>query len=69
MATLNEKPIAAIQELILMRHDIGIVRDRVNKELDGLIGRIDQLLPPQDNAITLRYKNYTKKDWQDFLSF
>ncbi len=64
----NPKPPSdTIQELILMRMSIKAIRDRMNEDLDAMADQINRLLPPEDDSRHQRYKNFTSKDWSDFL--
>lgn len=57
----------AHQELINLRLNLIAIRDQVNQNLDGILERINRLLPPDDSTRYLKYKNYSKKDWHEYL--
>lgn len=66
---IQESKLDRDTELILMRHSIKVLRDSINSNLDEMLDRINRLLPPEDSLRCIKYKNYTKKDWGDFLAF
>ena len=61
--------IDTVQELILMRHSIRAIRERLNEDLDAMAKQIERLLPPPDTERSRRFKNFTKKDWHKYLRF
>ena len=64
----NEK-LNTIDELALMRMEIKAMRGYLNDSLDALLDKVDRLIPPEDQLRYTKYKNYSKKDWHDFLDF
>lgn len=54
-------------ELVLLRHSIKAIRDRVCEDLDAMDDRIMRLLPAETDNRNLRYRQFTKKDWATFL--
>jgi hypothetical protein len=56
------------QELNLMRMNVKATRDRINQDLDTLIGRITILLSTEEDSQTQRFKNFTTKDWRNALN-
>jgi len=61
------KKAATHQELINLRLNLMAVKDQVNQNLDGILERINRLLPPDDGARSLKYKNFSKKDWHEYM--
>jgi len=60
---------STIEELALMRMSISAMREQINQSLDGMLDQINRLIPPEDSNRCIKQKNYTKKDWADFLEF
>jgi len=65
----SSRNVDTLQELVLMRHSIRTIRDRVNEDLDAMVEQINRLIPSEDGAQARRFKNFTKKDWKKFLTF
>lgn len=52
-----------------MRHSLKAIRERLIEDLDAMDDQIERLIPPEDNLRSNRFKNFTKEDWQKFLTF
>ena len=50
-----------------MRMSIKAIRDRTNEDLDAMVDFINRLLPQEETDEQRRFKNFTSKDWGDFL--
>ena len=52
-----------------MRMSIQAMREHFNANLDAMLDQINRLIPPEDQGRYLKYKNFSKKDWHNFLEF
>jgi len=55
------------QELVLMRMNIKAMKERLCQDLDAIAARLDSLLPAEDAMRYQKFKNYTSKDWRNYL--
>jgi hypothetical protein len=55
------------QELVLMRMNIQAMKERLCQDLDAMASRLDRLLPSEDPMRYQKFKNYTPKDWRNYL--
>ena len=61
-----EKP-KTIQDLKNLKLQIDGFRQQVNQDLDTILKKIDNLLPPLDEAKYQKFKNYVPEDWRVYL--
>jgi hypothetical protein len=50
-----------------MRMNIQAMKERLCLDLDAMAARLDSLLPPEDAMRYQKFKNYTPKDWRNYL--
>jgi len=50
-----------------MRMNIQALKERLCQDLDAMAERLDRLLPPQDGLRYQKFKNFTSKDWANYL--
>ena len=65
----NNSDKSTAEELALMRMSIKAMREAMNENLDAMLDTINRMLPPEDDKRCLKYKNFDKRQWRDYLDF
>lgn len=56
-----------VNELLQLRMELEATREQLNRTLDALADKITRMLPATDETRHKRFKNFSRKDWSNYL--